>query len=232
MVVVKKSCAASLGMGDSASEAAAGTATTTTKLGRPESCLQRGSALTSSSSSSLFARGAKVLVRRASFFSGHTVAASSSSSLYKPFQRPMLKRRAYGKVQEEALLNSSLGQRRRFDGMQRLLQRAGRGLHAKPLSSSASKKAKDGDGTTSEDDSEDEEEEDAPFEPLLLWTSPHQGGEPRGLPTQTYVSVILAIGGTVPTVRGLLGFHFLASFEIDPMPSSLITDNPFFRDFV
>jgi hypothetical protein len=136
----------------------------------------------------LFARGAKVLVQRASFFSGHTVAATSS--LYKPFQRPMLKRRAYGKAQEEALLNSSLGQRRRFDGMQRLLQRAGRGLNARPLSSGTGKK--DGDGSTSEDDSEDdEEEEEAPFEPLLLWTSPHQGGEPRGLPSQTCVRIIM-----------------------------------------
>lgn len=70
--------------------------------------------------------------------------------------------------------------------MQRLLQRAGRGLHARPLTASG-KKPRDGDGSTSEDDSDDEEEEEAPFEPLLLWTSPHQGAEPRGLPTQTCV---------------------------------------------
>jgi hypothetical protein len=74
--------------------------------------------------------------------------------------------------------------RRRFDGMQRLLQRAGRGLNAQPLTASGKKP---GDGSTSEDDSDDEEEEEAPFEPLLLWCSPHQGGEPKGLPTQTCV---------------------------------------------
>jgi hypothetical protein len=73
--------------------------------------------------------------------------------------------------------------------MQRLLQRAGRGLNARPLASAG--KARGGDGTTSEDDSGDEEEE-APFEPLLLWTSPHQGGEPRGLPSQTCVRPVLA----------------------------------------
>jgi hypothetical protein len=141
----------------------------------------------STTASSLFAKGAKVIVQRASFFTGQTVAGGSAS-LYKPFQRPMLKRRAYGKAQEEALLSSSLGQRRRFDGMQRLLQRAGRGLNAQPLTASG-KKPKDGGGSTSEDDSDDEdEEEEAPFEPLLLWTSPHQGGEPKGLPTQTCVT--------------------------------------------
>jgi hypothetical protein len=142
------------------------------------------SSATATTASSLFAKGARVIVQRASFFSGQTVAGGSAA-LYKPFQRPMLKRRAYGKAQEEALLSSSLGQRRRFDGMQRLLQRAGRGLNAQPLTASG-KKPRDGDGSTSEDDSDDEEEE-APFEPLRLWTSPHQGGEPKGLPTQTCV---------------------------------------------
>ena len=91
----------------------------------------------------------------------------------------MLKRRAYKGGADEALKQSSLGVRPRMDGMAKLLARAGRGLHFKlPSRSSADKD----DTASSSGESSDEEEEDRPFEPLMVWKSPHQGGEARGLP--------------------------------------------------
>ena len=93
----------------------------------------------------------------------------------------MLKRRAYGKSADAALQQSSLGQRRRMNGMAKLLARAGRGLSYKLPQT----KKEDGD-TDESSDSEDEDEErepDRPFEPLQVWTSPHQGGEAKGLPS-------------------------------------------------
>ena len=81
-----------------------------------------------------------------------------------------------------ALKQSSLGQKRRFDGMAKLLARAGKGLNYKLPNTTKQNK----DGTESESGSDDEEEDakepDTPFEPLCLWTSPHDGGESKGLP--------------------------------------------------
>jgi hypothetical protein len=100
-----------------------------------------------------------------------------SAGVLKPFQRPKLGRRAYKGNEDEVLKRSSLGPRRSTGGMQRLLSRAGKGLHF------VSKRPKQ-DGGTDESSDEDEEEtkEDRPFEPLMLWQSPHQGGDPKGLP--------------------------------------------------
>ncbi len=63
-----------------------------------------------------------------------------------------------------------------MDGMSKLMARAGRGL--------AYKAPKRGDTAGSDEESEDEvqKENERPFEPLLLWTSPHEGGEAIGLP--------------------------------------------------
>ena len=96
----------------------------------------------------------------------------------------MIKRRAYGKQAEDALKRSSLGQRRRFDGMAKLLARAGKGLTYK-LPSKDSKNDSDT-GSESDSDMEDKNKEpDRPFEPLMVWQSPHQGGEPKGLEPRT-----------------------------------------------
>jgi hypothetical protein len=132
----------------------------------------------SNTTSKLFAPGAKLLVRRAPIMAGLGISAS------KTFQRPMLQRRAYGKSAEEALQHSSLGPKRRMDGMQKLMARAGRGLAFQLPTAAAKKRSSD----TEESESEDEEkEEDAPFEPLEVWKSPHQGGAAKGLTPQTYV---------------------------------------------
>ena len=128
------------------------------------------------SSDKLFRPGVKLVVQRAPVISGLSIPAG----LQKKFQRPMMKRRAYNRNTDEALKNSSLGQRRRMDGMSRLMARAGRGLTFKLPQRDLSKEDSD-----EETEEEDEKENELPFEPLLLWTSPHEGGEPIGLPPRT-----------------------------------------------
>ena len=92
----------------------------------------------------------------------------------------MLKRRAYGKEADLRLKTSTLGQRRRF-GMNKILARSGKGL-----SFMLPSRTKKGDGDTDDSEDSDDEDEtkepDRPFTPLEVWTSPHQGGEARGLP--------------------------------------------------
>jgi SNF2 family DNA or RNA helicase len=97
------------------------------------------------------------------------------------FQRPMIKRRAYGKAADLALKTSSLGAKRRFDGMQKLLARAGRGLFFKLPETGVTLPSGASSDTENESDNEEEEEEQA-FEPLELWKSPHLGGILKGLP--------------------------------------------------
>mmetsp|Transcript_9495 Transcript_9495/g.13456 ORF Transcript_9495/g.13456 Transcript_9495/m.13456 type:complete len:1151 (+) Transcript_9495:176-3628(+) len=133
-----------------------------------------------SQSNRLFTSGNVIKVTRAPVLGGLTV--SKSDTLFdKKFQRPMTKRRAYDKNAEVALKNCSLGQRKRMDGMAKLLARAGKGLsYTLP-----SRKMEDRlSGTDEESCSEEEEEkeEEKPFEPLCVWKSPHNGGEARGLP--------------------------------------------------
>ncbi len=79
------------------------------------------------STNKLFQPGAKLIVQRAPVICGLSVPAG----LQKKFQRPMTKRRAYSKNADEALKRSSLGPRRRMDGMSKLMARAGRGLKFK-----------------------------------------------------------------------------------------------------
>ena len=106
---------------------------------------------------------------------------SVNNSLQRGFQRPMTKRRSYDTNANTALKSATLGQKRRLDGMAKLMARAGKGLTFQL----PQKKNRDGDcsGTSDESDSEEEEKEpERPFEPLCLWKSPHDGGEAKGLP--------------------------------------------------
>jgi hypothetical protein len=107
-----------------------------------------------------------------------------SAGLLKPFQRPKMGRRAYKGGEDAALKRASLGPRRSTGGMQRLLSRVGKGLHFV-----SKRRSNNGSGTdsTDDDDDDDEKEEGRPFEPLMLWQSPHQGGEAKGLPSSMYV---------------------------------------------
>ncbi len=93
----------------------------------------------------------------------------------------MTKRRSYDKHAEAALRNSSLGQRRRMDGMSKLFARAGKGLTYK-MPDRGEKTDGECGGSSDDEEEEEEKEEDRPFEPLMVWRSPHNGGEPKGLP--------------------------------------------------
>eukprot|EP00591_Stephanopyxis_turris_P006947 CAMPEP_0195522264 /NCGR_PEP_ID=MMETSP0794_2-20130614/20244_1 /TAXON_ID=515487 /ORGANISM="Stephanopyxis turris, Strain CCMP 815" /LENGTH=128 /DNA_ID=CAMNT_0040651979 /DNA_START=110 /DNA_END=492 /DNA_ORIENTATION=+ len=76
-----------------------------------------------STSCDLFSPGNRIIVQRAPILCGLSI----NPSLRKKFQRPMTGRRAYDKQAEHALKKASLGQRRRMDGMSKLMARAGRG---------------------------------------------------------------------------------------------------------
>jgi len=81
------------------------------------------------STNKLFQPGAKVLIARAPVMSGLNCGNGNGmggSLLQKKFQRPMTKRRSYDKRSELALKTSTLGQKRRFDGMSKLMARAGK----------------------------------------------------------------------------------------------------------
>jgi len=111
---------------------------------------------------------------------------SINNTLQRKFQRPMTKRRSYDTNANVALKTCSLGQKRRLDGMAKLMARAGKGLMYKLPQT----QKKDGEcsGTSDESDSEEEEKEpERPFEPLCVWKSPHDGGEAKGLPPRLYV---------------------------------------------
>lgn len=132
----------------------------------------------SNASSKLYQKGAaKLVVKRAPIMSGLTVPTASTNTR---FQRPMLKRRAYGKSADVALKTSSLGPKRRFNGMAKLLARAGKPLTFKLPQQQAKKSSSDTE-EESDEEGEDEKEDEKPFEPLKLWTSPHEGGECKGL---------------------------------------------------
>jgi hypothetical protein len=132
-----------------------------------------------SSTSRLFRPGAKHLIQRAPLFS------MTSIGIEKKFQRPSLKRRVYGKQAEAALQSSCLGQRRRLNGMAKLMARAGQGLSFQLPSST---KQHDSNTDSESDDEAKIKEPDVPYEPLILWTSPHQGGAAVGLPKTVYVT--------------------------------------------
>jgi hypothetical protein len=127
----------------------------------------------------------QIVVQRVPFFTGGV----STSLLEKKFQRPCIKRRSYNKQADTALKQCSLGQKRRTDGMARILARAGRPLSFK-LQQDNARNVNHSEGSDNEDDEDDNKESDKPFEPLEVWKSPHLGGKSMGLPSQTYVSLI------------------------------------------
>lgn len=130
----------------------------------------------------LFAPGRKLIVQRASILGGN--------ALHKPFQRPMVKRRAYGKSADLELRKASLGPKRRMNGMARLLARAGKGLQYK---APHQQRREEDDSDRSDDDEEQEKQQpDRPYDPLIVWKSPHttttsedNSTPPRGLPPRT-----------------------------------------------
>lgn len=121
----------------------------------------------------------KIIVQRVPFFTG----GISPALLDKKFQRPCIKRRSYSKQADVALQQCSLGQKRRVDGMARILARAGRPLSFK-LHQDNTKKDDNSDGSDDENDENSNKESDKPFEPLEVWKSPHLGGRLIGLPSQ------------------------------------------------
>ncbi|KAG7352526.1 SNF2 family helicase [Nitzschia inconspicua] len=134
----------------------------------------------------------KMCIERAPIMNGLSLG---TAGVLKPFQRPKLGRRAYKGEENAALKRASLGPRRSTGGMQRLLSRAGKGLHfvQKRLS-------KDGSGTEDSSDEDDEQKDDKPFEPLMVWQSPHQGGESKGLPSSMVTEVQMDEYGVEETV--------------------------------
>ena len=66
--------------------------------------------------------------------------------------------------------------------MSKLLARAGKGLSFKLPERGNRNENESGDSDTEKE--EEEEEEERPFEPLMVWQSPHNGGEAVGLPWQ------------------------------------------------
>jgi SNF2 family DNA or RNA helicase len=68
-----------------------------------------------------------------------------------------------------------------MDGMSKLMARAGKGLSYK---TPRIHDPNNDHGSGSEEEEEEEQEEEKPFEPLMVWQSPHNGGECLGLPSQ------------------------------------------------
>lgn len=157
-----------------------------------------GSMVATKAKNRLFRPGQRLAVQRAPLLNGLTCNNnnnSSGSGLWKPFQRPIQKRRAHLKAADVALKSSSLGMKRRFNGMQKIMDRAG-----KPLHFLLPKRNQDHNGDTasssgesSDDDDDEDKENDRPFEPLMVWKSPHQGGDAKGLPTRLYVPVSIQL---------------------------------------
>jgi hypothetical protein len=134
---------------------------------------------------------------------GGGVGGGGGSSLYKKFQRPMMKRRAYDKSADASLKKCSLGVKRRFDGMAKLMARAGKGLTFQL----PRQKKRGGDGT--DDSSGDEDEDDTPkweehkWEPLCVWSSPFETVPQAEQPDSNCNNSVAVT--SVAEVRGLPG---------------------------
>jgi len=114
-------------------------------------------------------------IQRAPIICGLSVSIGSVG-LLKPFQRPKVGRRAYKGKEDELLKRSSLGSRRSSGGMERLMNRAGKGLNF------IGRQRKREDSDTEESSEDEENKKEVPFEPLMVWQSPFQGGEAKGIP--------------------------------------------------
>ena len=171
---VRLKCVGRAGSGFSSRPAAAAAAASSCSGNGGGGGLCGGGGKTMHSSNKLFQPGSRMIVSRAPVMSG-------LSLVNKGFQRPMTKRRSYGTNANIALKSSTLGQKRRFDGMSKLMARAGKGLNY--LAPGGRLKTEgDCSGTSDESESEEEKEPERPFEPLCVWKSPHEGGEAKGLP--------------------------------------------------
>ena len=169
----------------SASAASAGGITTISDCAPSKTCFGgSGGGLASRgphSTNKLFQPGVKLKIQRAPMMTGLSVGAG----VRKPFQRPQLGRRAYDKNSEAALKRATLGQKRRMDGMSKLLARAGKGLAYKTPGRA---RGGDDDGSGGSADEEEADEDsllaqlERNYKPLMVWQSPHNGGEARGLP--------------------------------------------------
>jgi hypothetical protein len=137
------------------------------------------------SNNTLFTNKTNLQVVRAPIMNGLTCGGGMSAKVLQPFRRPKEERRSKQQHNDEALKKCTLGMARRMDGMQKILSRSGRGLHFKPPPTTTHEQKKlDEDGNTCSESSSEEEDEDRPFDPLRVWTSPHNGAEPIGLPTR------------------------------------------------
>eukprot|EP00934_Nitzschia_sp_Nitz4_P000638 Nitzschia sp. Nitz4//scaffold52_size167869//21055//24830//NITZ4_002260-RA/size167869-snap-gene-0.208-mRNA-1//1//CDS//3329553987//638//frame0 len=118
-------------------------------------------------------------------------------SLSKPFLRHGTKRRRGQQEADRALSQSTLGPKKRRPGANSLGS-----LIGKPLTvvSALNNPSNNGDGEDDEDD-ESSVEQDRPFEPLLIWTSPHNGGSAKGLPSQIVSQVQTDEYGIEMTVK-------------------------------
>lgn len=139
-----------------------------------------GRRLTSSSSFTTLSKNhirplPQMNIQQQAFFPG---IGNPSSLIQNKFKRPMTKRRSYDKSAEAALKASSLGPRKRMDGMAKLLARAGKGLSYKLPMQKNPNVMSDSDA---EEEEEEEVEEERPFEPLCVWKSPWNEGECQGL---------------------------------------------------
>lgn len=134
------------------------------------------------SSNKLFSPDRSLTVQRAPIMSGLSCSGGGmSASVLKPFRRPKELRRTKEKANDVALKSSSLGMRKRLDGMARIMELSGKGLASRGPMRTADEQNS---GEETSDGDEEEEEEDRPFEPLKLWQSPYQGAEPKGLPSR------------------------------------------------
>lgn len=98
----------------------------------------------------------------------------SSFDLSPVPKRPMLKRRAYDKSANAALATATLGQAKR-SGMHKLL-----GKKFQAPGDFVKKKVEH--GSDSDSSSDEEAPDDRPFEPLVVWVCPEEGGECKGIP--------------------------------------------------
>jgi hypothetical protein len=117
-------------------------------------------------------------IQRAPVMCGLNVPIGSAG-LLKKFQRPQVGRRAYKGKEDELLKRSSLGAKKSSGGMQRLLSRAGKGLTF--VGKRRNREAGDTDDSSDDDDDDNKKEEDRPFEPMMVWESPFEGGEAKGI---------------------------------------------------
>lgn len=199
----KRIPSSSLSATKTTSSSSTSTTTTTTSLSStttmPRTIVRKPLGTRNDSTDKLFSsKNHSLSVVRAPIMNG--LSCGLSASVLQPFRRPKEERRGKQKQADEALRTSSLGMKRRLDGMKRIQERSGKGIHFQP----PPKPKYDEDGNTCGETSDEEDEDNAddkPFEPLRVWTSPHNGGEPLGLPPRIVEEVVADEYGIEMTVK-------------------------------